>query len=78
MSRHPTTQDLRRTLNAMLQAAPVEGTKPLSEREKKAQAAARRQITHFDARRVGGLEERMVPIMGHGPGAIPGTRPDHR
>lgn len=77
MTRHPTTQDMRQLLAAM-RANTKPGTKPLSEKEQAALAASKRQITHFDARRVGGMEERMVPIMGHGPGAIPGTRPGER
>jgi hypothetical protein len=72
VTRHPTTQDLRRSLAAIC-ATP--------EQQRLVDAALPghgRKATHFDTRRTGGLEERCVPIMGHAAGAIPGTRPGER
>lgn len=72
MTRHPTTQDMRRTLRSICatpeQAALVDQALP----------GSKRRATHFDPRRTGGLAERCVPIMGHAAGAIPGTRPGQR
>lgn len=72
MTRHPTTQQLRQALAAICatpeQLALVNHALP----------GHKRTTTHFDSRRIGGLEERCVPIMGHAAGAIPGTRPGER
>lgn len=72
VTRHPTTQDLRRALAAIC-ATPEQ--RALVDQ---ALAGHGRKTQHFDARRIGGLEERCVPIMGHAAGAIPGTRPGER
>lgn len=67
MTRHPTTQELRRALAALCASkADVEKVLPRGHG---------RKAQHFDTRRTGGLEQRCVPIMGHAGGAIPGTRP---
>lgn len=73
MTRHPTTQDMRRLI-ASLTSEPKQGSKPLTNRERAVQEKTLGALQQGEQRE----SKPRVPLIGVDCGAIPGTRPDHR